>query len=484
MKDLHFLSACEIASNIASKKVSAGEVLEHFLARIDRYNTDLNAVVIEVRERARKRALAADAALSKGECWGPLHGVPMTVKESFNLAGTPTTWGNPGWVDNIAKEDAEAVKKLALSGVNVHGKTNLPLMLSDNQSYNDVYGTTNNPYDHTRTPGGSSGGSAAALAAGLTALEAGSDIAGSIRNPAHFCGVFGHKPTYNLLSAQGHTGPANMKSTSDITVIGPMARSARDLEVAVRAMAIPDAIMARGYQLKLPELGDRKMADMKVAVWMDDERAPVNKEVRERVELVGQALRDRGAKVDFDARPGFTSKHADDVYLQLMQATMAQLMPPKDYESLKEYVAKFDDSDQSKRAMTMRAQVATFKDWGRLNEMRTRLRWQWHEFFSEWDVLITPIMATAAYKHDHRPFRERTILVDDQERPYFEQVFWAGLSGASYLPSTVIPTGLNDEGLPIGVQIIGPEYADLITIEIAQRLEQDGFTFTPPLKYI
>lgn len=482
--ELHFLSACEIGSKINAKEISASEVLEHFMARIDRYNKDLNAVVVEVRERARQRARTADAALAKGESWGPLHGVPMTLKESFNLQATPTTWGNTGWTENIATEDAQAIKKLTTAGVNVHGKTNLPLMLSDNQSYNDVYGTTNNPYDHSRTPGGSSGGSAAALAAGLTALEVGSDIAGSIRNPAHFCGVFGHKPTYNLLSAQGHTGPRNMKSTSDITVVGPLARSARDLEVAVRAMSGPDPIMARGYRLDLPDLGDRRLGDLKVAVWMDDDRAPVNQEVRERVDMVAKALRDEGAAINYEVRPGFSSEHSDDVYLQLQQATMAQLLPPKVYASLKQYVAKFDPDDQSKRAMAMRAQVASFRDWGQLNEMRTRLRWQWHEFFNEWDVLITPIMSTAAYAHDHRPFKERTIEVDGHERPYFEQVFWAGLSSASYLPSTVIPTGLNSEGLPIGVQIIGPEYGDLVTIGVAEGLEREGFAFTAPPNYI
>ena len=484
MSDIAFLSAVDIAAKIRNKEISAVEALDTYLDRVDRYNKDINAIVVDVRDRARDAAQEMDAAIARGDEVGPLHGVPMTIKESYNLAGTPTTWGSPEWADNVAEEDAESIAKLKSAGVNIFAKTNVPLSLADFQSYNEVYGQTNNPYDHTRTPGGSSGGSAAALAAGLTGIETGSDIGGSIRNPAHFCGVFGHKPTYGMLVMRGHSGPGDVRSASDISVIGPMARSAADLDVAVRAMAGPDEIMARGYQLSLPEWRGRSLKDLKVAVWANDEMAPVSQEVEARVTAVADALRDAGASVDDAARPAFTSQHSHDTYQNLLQATMAMRMPDDDYASLKAYVDGLAPDDNSQAAQVLRAQVSTFKDWGAANELRHQLRWQWHDFFTDYDVLVSPIMPTAAFEHDHRKFSERTLLIDNQERPYFEQVFWAGLTGVSYLPSTVIPTGLNDAGLPIGVQIIGPEYTDLITIGIASELEAQGFRFTPPPAYV
>ena len=484
MSELAFKTATELAAMIQAKEIGAEQLLDHYLDRVERYNPSLNAIIVLDAERARERARAADVALARGEFWGPLHGVPMTIKESYNVAGLPTTNGRPDMKDNIADSDALAVQRLKAAGVVLFGKTNVPINLADFQSYNDVYGTTNNPYDHSRIPGGSSGGSAAALAAGLCAIETGSDIGGSIRNPAHFCGVFGHKPTYNLLWMRGHAPPGDARASSDISVIGPLARSAVDLEIALRAMAGPDEIMARGYQLRLPEWGDRKLADLKVAVWKNDEHAPVAAEVEARVELVAQALKDSGAQVDELARPEFTAEHSHDTYQSLLQATMAMRMPDGDYAALQKKVDGIDPNDDSTAAKIMRAQVSSFKDWGTANELRHQLRWRWHEFFKEYDILLTPVMATAAFEHDHRRFGKRTIMVDNDERPYFEQVFWSGLTGVAYLPSTVIPTGLNAQGLPIGVQIVGPEYDDLVTISIARQLETMGFKFTPPPDYL
>ena len=483
MSELAFLSATQLAAKVRNKEISAVELLNHYLGRVDQYNGDLNAIIVDIREQALKDATEADAILARGDACGPLHGVPMTVKESYNVAGTPTTWGNPNWTGNVPNEDAESVKKLKKAGVTLFGKTNVPLSLADFQSYNEVYGTTNNPYDHERIPGGSSGGSAAALAAGLTGLETGSDIGGSIRNPAHFCGVFGHKPTHNLLWMRGHAPPGDNRAGSDISVIGPLARSAFDLETAVRVMAGPDEIASRGFKLDLPELGDRSLKGLKVGVWKNEASAPVSQEVEARVDLVAQALRDEGAIIDEDARPDFSVDHVQDVYRKLLHSTMAMRMPDEDYENLLKYVKDLDPNDDRESSKVLRAQVSSFKQWGEANEARHKLRWIWHEFFGKYDILLTPMMATPAFKHDQRPFAERTLQVDNQERPYFEQVFWAGLTGVSFLPSTVIPTGLNKEGLPIGVQIVGPELGDLITIGVAQRLEQAGFGFTPPPAY-
>ena len=482
MSEIVFLSATDLAGKIARREVSSVDLLNAYLDRVDRFNPEINAVVVDVRDQALARAREADAATARGESWGPFHGVPMTVKESYNLAGTPTTWGNPDWKGNVAAEDAVPVKKLKGAGAIVFGKTNVPLALADFQSYNDVYGTTNNPYNLERVPGGSSGGSAAALAAGLSALEAGSDIGGSIRNPAHFCGVFGHKPTWNLLWMRGHSGPGDIRSTPDISVIGPLARSAADLDSAVRTLAGPDDITARGYRLALPELNGG-LKGLKVAVWADDEMCPVSAEVRARVGQVAGMLSEAGARLDEHARPDFAAQHSHATYQTLLQATMATRMAEQDYRVLQAEAAKLDPADDSPEARVLRGQVATFRDWTASNEARHKLRWQWHDFFQRYDVLVAPIMPTAAFPHDHRRFGERTIHVDNHHYPYFQQVFWAGLTGVAYLPSTVVPTGLDEAGLPIGVQIVGPEFADLITIGVAGHLEAAGCRFVPPPRY-
>ncbi len=481
MTNYSFASATDLARLIQAKEISSLELLEHYFQRIDTYNGPINAVIAQHRDEARDAAKSADSALARGEVHGPLHGVPMTVKESYDVAGYNTTWGIVEMKNNLAHTDALSIQRLKRAGAIVFGKTNVPLRLADFQSYNDIYGTTNNPWDKSRTPGGSSGGSAAALAAGLTGLETGSDIGGSIRNPAHFCGVFGHKPTWNLLPPRGHAMPG-VKTPADISVIGPLARSARDLETALLVMAGPDEIQSRGISLTLPRLG-KPVSALRIAVWSDDPVAPVSRAVRERVESVGAALRDAGAHVDDCARPDFSSKESSIAFQFLLQATMSSRIPDADFESLRKAVAGLAADDTSNRAETLRAQAASFRDWSRHNEARTHLRWAWHEFFNRYDVVLTPIMPTSAFPHDHRQFGERTIEVDGAARPYFEQVFWAGLAGVSYLPATIVPTGPDAQGLPIGVQIVGPEYGDLATIEVAQQLEQRGFAFSPPPGY-
>ena len=481
MSELAFLSATELVAKIKAKEITSEALLRHYLDRVDQFNGDLNAIVVDMRDDALARAKEADAALAAGEDWGPLHGLPMTCKESYDVAGTPTTFGSPDHKDNIAKIDALAVTRLKEAGAILFGKTNVPLSLADFQSYNDVYGTTNNPWDLTRTPGGSSGGSAATLAAGMSGLDIGSDIGGSIRNPAYFCGVFGHKPTWDLLPPRGHALLGTL-APSDISVIGPLARSAHDLETAVNIMAGPDEITARGYTLNLPKL-DKGIADLSVAVWRDDEYAPVDRQVSVRVDQVAEALRDLGARVDYEARPNFDAHDTHLVYQSLLGATMSARLPLDQYQRAVERAEALDPDDKSWDAMVTRSRVARFAEWRRLNEERTHLRWAWHEFFEGFDVLLTPMMATPAFPHDHRPMGERTITVNNEEQDYFKQLFWAGLTCNAYLPSTVIPTGPSEQGLPIGVQIAGPEYGDLITIGVAQLLEAEGFRFTPPPGY-
>ena len=473
-----FDSAIALARKLETREVSALELLDECLARIDRLDADTNAICWLDAQRAR--AQAASITEPPDEC-RPLLGIPMTVKEAFDLAGSPTTWGVEEFADNIAASDSVVVERLKAAGAVVFGKTNVSVMLGDIQSYNSIYGTTNNPWNPAHTPGGSSGGSGAALAAGLSVLEMGSDIGGSIRTPAHYCGVFGHKPTWGLVPSRGH-GLPYMVSEPDIAVVGPMARSAFDLEAMLRLLARPDEL-AGAVRYELPALAGRGLGDLRVAVWSDDEVAPVTREIAGRVELVAQVLRDAGARVDYEARP-VSSAHSHDVYHRLLFAFIgAGEGTDEQYEERRRKAASLAAEDDSEKALELRASTMDHRTWLGLNSARDRLRWAWQSFFEDYDIVLAPQTATPAMVHDHRPFGERTIEVDGTFQPYWQQIFWAGLPGISHLPSTVIPTGPGDAGLPIGVQIIGPAYGDLVTIQSAQLLEREGFAFQAPPAY-
>ena len=482
MSELAFKSATELAAMICAKKISAVELLEHYLDRVERYNPELNAIIVLDVERARARAREADAALAKGEVWGPLHGVPMTIKESYNVAGLPTTNGRPEMKDNIAEADALSVERLKDAGVVLFGKTNVPLNLADFQSYNEVYGTTNSPWDLKRVPGGSSGGSAAALAAGLCGFESGSDIGGSIRNPAHYCGVFGHKPTWGLIPPRGHALPGLLVQP-DLSVVGPLARSAGDLEVGVMAMAGPDELDGVGMKLDLPTPRQTKLGDYKVAVWNNEAMAPVSSEVEERVTAVAKTISDAGGTVDFDARPDFNSAEAQNTFRTLLWSAMAARIPDADFAEMVKSASELSPEDQSGGAQLLRIQTISYHDHFTAHNKRMRLRWAWDALFRDHDALIAPIMATPAFEHDQSAMGKRKITIEGAERPYFEQLFWAGLAVCCYLPSTIIPTGPNRDGLPIGIQIIGRQYGDLKTIGLAKLLEAKGYAFTPPPGY-
>ena len=477
MRDPWFASASELAREIRLGRIKAVDLLEMHFARIDRINPSLNAIVLQDREGARARAVRADEASARGLSWGPLHGVPVTLKESNDRVGTPSTWGFPDRRNALPGEDAVAVSRLEAAGAIVFGKTNVPLALADFQSYNEVYGLTRNPWNPDRVPGGSSGGAAAALAAGLSALEVGSDIGGSIRNPSHFCGVFGHKPTWELLPSRGH-GMGRLQPT-DIAVVGPMARSAADLELALRLLAGPDELSAMGARTELRGL-DRPLSSLRVAVWADDPRAPVAAEVAQRVRKVAGVLAAEGAEVDDGARPGFDAAHAHDTYLTLLWSALAGSQSDDQFQRQVERAEALSQDDRDWGSRMLRAQTLRHRDWLAVDEARTALRWAWHRFFQRWDVLLMPVMPVAAFPHDHRPFSRRGLTVDGEPRHYFDCLFWAGLAGASYLPSTVVPTGPGSEGLPIGVQIVGPAFGDLLTIQVAQQLEARGFSFVPP----
>jgi amidase len=482
MDDLAFANATELAEKIRSKQVGSRELTDHFIARIERIDGDLNAVVVRDFERARAAADEADAKLGKGEGTGPLHGVPMTIKESYNIAGLPTTWGYPLFKDNVAQSDAQAVTAFKDAGAVFMGKTNVPMALADFQSYNEIYGTTNNPWDRGRIPGGSSGGSAAALAAGLTALECGSDIGGSIRNPAHYCGVYGHKPTWSVFPPQGHALPG-MAAAPDIAVCGPLARSAEDLRLAMDVAAGPEPLDRRGWKLALPGPAKRSLAEYRVAIWPTDELAPVATEVADRVVQIGDMLARCGATVSDTARPDIDLKGAHVTYLNLLNSIMGAGTPPDVYAQTRKAAEQTDPSDQSDEAVMLRAAVLSHADWLRTNNARELLRMSWRRFFDDWDIMICPQTATPAFPHDHSDIQQRILKVDGEEQSYFKQLFWAGVITGPYMPSTVFPTGPSLTGLPIGLQAVGAEYDDLITIDFTRLVAQEIGGFSPPADY-
>ena len=483
MLDIPFRSAKQLAADIRKKKIGCLELLDLYLARVEKYDGALNAVVVRDFDRARTRARAADRALARRQVWGPLHGVPMTIKESYDVAGLPTTWGVPAYAKNVATKNAVSVDRLLGAGVVLFGKTNVPLFLADWQSYNAIYGTTNNPWDVTRAPGGSSGGSGAALAAVLTGLEAGSDIGSSIRNPAHFCGVYGHKPSWGIVPRTGQALPWQTAAV-DIDVVGPIARSADDLAVALSVMAGPDEIESAGWQLRLTPPRQKRLRDFKVALMLDAPGVAVDREVQDRLQALGRFLGRQKVKVDERARPAIDTGEAFAVYTRLLRAATSDRQSDADFEQNTAIARGLAVSDQSYYARAMRAAVLSHRDWLAANETRHRMRRAWAEFFTQYDLLLCPVAGTAAFPHDQKGERhERTLVVNGKRVPVTDHLFWAGYSGAFFLPATAAPCGFTPGGLPVGVQIVGPQYGDLKTLVFARLLEREFQAFVPPPGY-
>jgi amidase len=475
-----FWSATRLARALRAKKIGALELFEHYAARVRQHNRALNAICVMDLDAGRRAARAADRARGRK---GPLHGVPMTVKESFDVAGWPTTRGLAEFKDNVAKEDALAVQRLKRAGAIVFGKTNVPVLLADWQTFNPLYGTTNNPWDLTRTPGGSSGGSAAALAAGLTGLELGGDIGASIRNPAHYCGVYGHKPTWGICSSKGASLPGALHPV-DITVIGPLTRSAEDLRLSMDIIAGPDEIDGAGWQLRLAKPKLPSFRKLRVAVMPTHSTAEVDDAVSGAIERLARALAKKGAKVSDKARPDFNPDEAHKVYLALLRAATSTRQSPQHVELWERLARERPATDMSYEAQAARANVMRHKEWLRWSNRRHVMRLAWAEFFRDWDVLLCPPAATPAFTQNQVGERwERMIEVNGSPQPSTTQMFWAGYSGMCYLPSTVAPIELSGGALPVGVQIIGPQYGDYLTIEVARLIERDYFAFIPPPGY-
>ncbi len=481
MTNLCAKSAIQLAKLVRDREIGCLELLDYFIGRVSRLDPAINAVVVKDFDRARERARKADSA-SSADAARPLHGVPMTIKESFALEGTPTTYGFVEYRNNIASRNALAVDRLLNAGANIFGKTNVPPGLMDAQSANEIYGRTNNPWNRERSPGGSSGGSAAAVAAGLTGLEIGSDIASSIRNPAHYCGVFGHKPTYGICPPKGHSLSNEEQPETDISVIGPIARSVADLELTLSIIAGPDPA-AEPRTLSLPPCRLADLRDFRVAVLLDDPFACVDRQVQEPIRQVAEFLRERGATVSFDARPQFDSRAIYELYMLLMRAATADRMSDQDFARSEQTLRSAAKDSLAMVPLSARGVTLSHREWLRLNAERHRIRRQWNDWFKDYDVLLCPPLSTAAIPHTTVPTFERKLMVNGTAHNFGNQLFWAGLAGAFYLPATVAPLTLTADGLPTGVQIIGRQYGDLTCLRFAALLEREYRAFLPPPGY-
>ncbi len=465
MAEPAYSSAIAIARKIRRRELSSREALDYFLARVEALDKPINSVVTIDAERARTEADAADAALARGEVRGPLHGVPMTIKDSFQTKGMRTTSGAPELSGFIPQEDAWPVARLREAGAIIFGKTNLPIYAGDLQSYNEVFGTTNNPYDLSRTPGGSSGGSGAALACGFTPLELGSDIGGSIRLPSHMSGVVGHKPSYGIVPAHGQIpGPPGTLTLADLAVAGPMARSVDDLKLGLDIMAGPNRWEHPAWRLKLPVARSRTLKGYRIAAWFDDPRCRVEPESRDLLEKAARKLADEGVQIDYEARPAFTLEKVVDTFFALLQAALAGGV---ERDRLDDYAATTGDTPA---ARTRRLLAMRHREWLSYNERRLQMRGRWEEFFANWDAILLPVMPCPAIVHDHsEPMSSRTVMVGGEQRSYWDLTAWMAPAGACYLPVTVVPVGLSN-GLPVGIQIVGPYLGDRTTLDVGKHL--------------
>jgi amidase len=481
--DLAYRRATDLVAALAAKRISSVELTDHAIARIQALDKQINAVVVRDFDRARAAAKLADAALGRGET-RPLLGLPMTVKEAFSVSGLPTTWGNPKFEDWQPSADSLVVTRLKAAGAIILGKTNVPFMLEDWQSYNDIYGTTNNPWNLSRTPGGSSGGAAAALTAGLVSLELGSDIGGSLRCPAHFCGVFAHKPSLDLVPLRG-AGPPHVPAwpvRSGLAVAGPMARSATDLALELDVIAGPDEMSEGiGYKLALPPARHQVLKSFRVLVVDSHPLCPTAMSVQAALDALADRLGKTGASISRSSPLLPDLAETAQAYVELLAAGRATELPADAYERVEAAAKSLQADDDSLAAARVRGVAFSHRDWISAGRVQGRIRQQWRDLFKKFDVVLCPPMPTPAFAHDHtKDHRTRRIVIDGKQVPYLRQIVWASMATLSGLPATVAPIGRSDEGLPIGVQIIGPYLEDHTTIAFAGLIEHEFGGFVPP----
>lgn len=451
--------AYRLGAMIGRMQISSRELLELVLARVERINPTVNAVVTLDPERAFEAATWADEATAAGQPAGPLHGLPITVKDAIEVAGMRSTGGAVALSGHVPAFDAPVVARLRAAGAVVFGKTNVPEWSGDIQTYNELFGTTNNPWDPTRTTGGSSGGAAAAVATGMSSFETGTDIGGSIRNPSSFCGICGHKPSYGIVSQRGYLDRVGGGVTdADINVFGPLARAVEDLDTLLSVLAGPDAEDAVAWRLSLPRPRHEELKSYRVGLWLDDPHCPVDSEALALLEAAARSLAGAGATVSA-ARPPIDFARTEELFTALLLPAISRSVDAPIGEAI----------------------AGNHRTWLELDEQRTALRRVWAEWFRDFDVLLCPVMPMLPFPHDHDgTISDRTLVINGAVRSHPGTLAWAGMIGVSYLPSTVVPVGRTAGGLPVGIQVVGPYLEDRTSLFVAARLAEITGGYTPP----
>jgi len=474
--DASFGSAVDALAALRTRAVSSHELVAHALARIAKHEPRIHAFVTRLEESAIEQAKAADTARARGRAVGALHGLPVVVKDAFATAGVRTTAGSKTLASFVPTEDAVVVTRLREAGAIILGKTNLPEWSSDWQSYNEVAGQTNNPWDLTRTPGGSTGGGAAALAAGFAFLEVGSDIAGSIRIPAHFCGIYGHKPTFGLVPNRGHVPPApSGVPLGPLSVAGPMARSADDLLLQLGVLAGPDDEERVAYRWALPKPRRMQLRDYKLGFVLDDRYCPLDAPVRAVLERALDDLRKAGVRLVEGWPKDVDPVASHDTYQFMFGASQNVGVPAERRATLEGW---------RKAGVThpwVLGATAQYHEWVERNQARVRHRAAWQRYFREHDAFLMPVDFVAATPHDHAPDPAKRVVATSQgSRSYLDHSKWITFATLSGCPATAAPVGRTRDGLPVGLQIMGPYLEDGTPIDIARKMAHVCGGFVPP----
>lgn len=466
---------------LRERRISSAELLEWHIRRVERFNPALNAIVIVDYEHARKAAAIADDLRTRGVD-APLLGVPLTVKDCIDVQGMLSTAGVPEYADHRAEADSRLVARLRAAGAIIIGKTNIPPLAQDWQTDNPVFGRTNNPWDSERTPGGSTGGGAAALAAGLTPLEFGSDIGGSIRIPAAFCGVYGHKPSETALPRSGHfPGRSYPNPARVMGVQGPLARDARDLELVLDVIAGPDTGEDAAWRLVLPPPRAERLRDFRVAILPALGWQPVDASITEVLERLAQALGHAGLTVK-TVGPELFGDLRDHyrLYNSLLSVMVSSGQPEAERRELAARLRAVGDEFITAFAGGLEASAADYLAW---HALREEYRASFRAFFGDWDLLLAPVTIVPAFRPRRVPWMEDTLEVDGQTVPYARLGLYPSIATLSGQPATAFPAGLNGEGLPIGLQAIGPYLEDRTPIRFAALVQEAFGGYQPPPGY-
>lgn len=479
--DPDFGTAAQAVDAMRQRVISSRELTLHVFARIKKHNPRLNLFITLLEEQAMARAGQADELLAKKnplKPLGSLHGLPVSIKDVYATEGVRTTSGSKTLEAYVPKEDAVAVARLKAAGAIIVGKTNMPEFAADYQAFNDIVGTSNNPWDVTRTPGGSTGGGAAALAAGLSFMELGGDLNGSIRIPSHFCGVYGHKPTINVVPVRGHIPPPPgvVGVRSEFSVAGPLARSPEDLQLALEVIAGPDVDESVAYRWRLPPARENKLRDYRIGYVIDDPLCAVDPAVKEVLSNAIDSLAKSGLALTEGWPPGVDGSRQNEDYGWLLAAFLSQTMSDAEFKKMQQSAAGVGNP-------WTKGMTSVHRDWLAKSAQRLKARAVWQDYFKEHDAFLMPVAFVAAFPHDHTPdMGARKLMTSKGERPYDDIARWISFPTLTGCPATAVPVGTTKGGLPVGLQIMGPFLEDGTPIDIAAKLAQvyEGAGFVAP----